>query len=446
MDGAHSSSAQRPKSEWVLKLNQILVADKSLHTPEFLATVNAQNQLNRASKVLKSKNKTLIEYLQACVDYLNALHETPTDLEVSALPLDHIIKLGQLIYSQGYQPGRFDFMDTGIDVTDQPEIEEIYLVRAVLRYNNVLHLIESDGDAMLEQIHYHPIGSHYARGSRRDIIHARMESIGVKNVDADKLWSVVLRNHYTIHERAKPFKDRRGTEPQLHAFAEGLVRDDKYAIPKYSALLALCQFKAGKTKEAYETAMKGIEQALALDYSFTACTLYLDALEAVVHGALAPTFTWRHVAELLEKAEKCLIDSKAAAWMPNAQYDAVVEQIKYWKEAKTTEFSLTEDDDQLDVEIVCLTDNLRRNKYFGKSHVAKIKAERWCSNCGKQCNERLLTCGRCKSAFYCSKDCQTAHWREHKRRCKAPVSLVEDNAPFDLVTEILRQYELGNFS
>jgi|LakMenEpi03Aug12_release.lakeMendotaPanAssembly.Ray.scaffolds.fasta_scaffold2996365_1 hypothetical protein len=58
-------------------------------------------------------------------------------------------------------------------------------------------------------------------------------------------------------------------------------------------MLALAQFNAGKTKEAYETAMKGVEYALDLNYSFTACTLYLVALEAIVHGALSTTFTWR---------------------------------------------------------------------------------------------------------------------------------------------------------
>jgi hypothetical protein len=30
----------------------------------------------------------------------------------------------------------------------------------------------------------------------------------------------------------------------------------------------------------------------------------------------------------------------------------------------------------------------------------------------------LLRCGRCQVATYCSLECQKAHWREHKRRCK----------------------------
>ena len=35
-------------------------------------------------------------------------------------------------------------------------------------------------------------------------------------------------------------------------------------------------------------------------------------------------------------------------------------------------------------------------------------------------NPGTKRCGRCKRAFYCSSDCQVAHWRSgHKRRCKA---------------------------
>jgi hypothetical protein len=77
-----STSAQRPPSQdWARTLNEILVNNKSLHSPEFLATVNAQNQFNRARKVLMSKNKGRIEYLQAIVDTFNALHSTPTELD-----------------------------------------------------------------------------------------------------------------------------------------------------------------------------------------------------------------------------------------------------------------------------------------------------------------------------------------------------------------------------
>ena len=35
------------------------------------------------------------------------------------------------------------------------------------------------------------------------------------------------------------------------------------------------------------------------------------------------------------------------------------------------------------------------------------------------CNKNgILKCGRCKKAYYCSKDCQRKHWKMHKIKCK----------------------------
>jgi hypothetical protein len=31
-------------------------------------------------------------------------------------------------------------------------------------------------------------------------------------------------------------------------------------------------------------------------------------------------------------------------------------------------------------------------------------------------------CGRCGTVVYCSRDCQLAHWTEHKPKCKKPVT------------------------
>lgn len=53
---------------------------------------------------------------------------------------------------------------------------------------------------------------------------------------------------------------------------------------------------------------------------------------------------------------------------------------------------------------------------------AKRAAKRQCSQCGiAETQERSLSCCvKCKSVQYCSKDCQTKHWKEgkHKEACK----------------------------
>jgi hypothetical protein len=41
-----------------------------------------------------------------------------------------------------------------------------------------------------------------------------------------------------------------------------------------------------------------------------------------------------------------------------------------------------------------------------------------CQGCGR-CNARLLRCGGCRNVFYCSRECQTQQWREHKPLCLA---------------------------
>lgn len=42
-----------------------------------------------------------------------------------------------------------------------------------------------------------------------------------------------------------------------------------------------------------------------------------------------------------------------------------------------------------------------------------------CDKCHKEF-EKLLQCGRCKSAFYCSRECQNNAWKTHKNICRKP--------------------------
>lgn len=43
-----------------------------------------------------------------------------------------------------------------------------------------------------------------------------------------------------------------------------------------------------------------------------------------------------------------------------------------------------------------------------------------CSECGGCGSVKLMLCGRCRSVCYCSKECQAAAWKTHKRECRQP--------------------------
>ncbi|KAF9476993.1 hypothetical protein BDN70DRAFT_838420 [Pholiota conissans] len=48
------------------------------------------------------------------------------------------------------------------------------------------------------------------------------------------------------------------------------------------------------------------------------------------------------------------------------------------------------------------------------------KPESNCANCGGSGKPTLLACSACKKTQYCSRECQKAHWKVHKKTCVAP--------------------------
>lgn len=46
----------------------------------------------------------------------------------------------------------------------------------------------------------------------------------------------------------------------------------------------------------------------------------------------------------------------------------------------------------------------------------KTKVGTTCALCGVETES--FRCGRCRYTFYCSKECQSKHWENHKQTCK----------------------------
>ncbi|KAK7028379.1 MYND-type domain-containing protein [Favolaschia claudopus] len=59
---------------------------------------------------------------------------------------------------------------------------------------------------------------------------------------------------------------------------------------------------------------------------------------------------------------------------------------------------------------------------------ARPSLKKSCEKCGKRPDQNgsgYAGCASCKVARYCSRDCQTSHWKEHKKLCQARVKQVK---------------------
>ena len=64
------------------------------------------------------------------------------------------------------------------------------------------------------------------------------------------------------------------------------------------------------------------------------------------------------------------------------------------------------------------------NEIYNLDNIEYFMEDPICAQCGKLANSR---CSRCKSEWYCSKECQIKKWKEHKTVCKTLAALFKEN-------------------
>ena len=64
------------------------------------------------------------------------------------------------------------------------------------------------------------------------------------------------------------------------------------------------------------------------------------------------------------------------------------------------------------------------NEIYNLDNIEYFMEDPVCAQCGKLANSR---CSRCKSEWYCSKECQIKRWKEHKTVCKTLAVLFKEN-------------------
>ena len=70
----------------------------------------------------------------------------------------------------------------------------------------------------------------------------------------------------------------------------------------------------------------------------------------------------------------------------------------------------------------CVTFGLRKVTSFGLlPRMAEANLGKICFHCGtseEDVGRKIMSCSRCKSIYYCSRQCQKDDWKRHKKECK----------------------------
>lgn len=59
-------------------------------------------------------------------------------------------------------------------------------------------------------------------------------------------------------------------------------------------------------------------------------------------------------------------------------------------------------------------------RVYGFHCACTVCKEQFCPSCGKTFEQRMR-CGGCKNTYYCSRECQKSHWKNHRTSCKKTI-------------------------
>lgn len=193
---------------------------------------------------------------------------------------------------------------------------------------------------------------------------------------------------------------------------KAMTRADRNRARSWSPLTRFYYFK-GDYRQAYKTSLRTAQLAKDQGMALLACTMYNQALNSLKFGAKGDGYFLSDVLPIVEQMAPLL--NRCKPWTPHF----------LWKNLKEGC-----EDFNGDIELIRQEGIAPQQRYFpnsplpdqafGTSEAPGIMlAVPRCVVCGKM-ELALKKCTGCKDdmVLYCSKECQLADWKQHKKVCK----------------------------
>lgn len=151
--------------------------------------------------------------------------------------------------------------------------------------------------------------------------------------------------------------------------------------------------------------------------AYTACWTALNMCQ-VRHG-----WQWEEVAEVVRQADEALASIKP--WCPSFVYQRMAKMRPGVECMMAHARQLFPRDYTTRLLPACSA--ALQNSAAGNA-INRLQTPHDCSHCGKGALE-VKFCAACKSTVYCSRDCQTQHWPQHRQACQEAVAAKKSRGP-----------------